>query len=109
MEQGTMMIDLQPPRQRRRLEGLLYRHKVFLHFLALADPDDGPRTPGYSPGSPVDENAPTEVVPSDDDAILVDQDAAAHFPVPEPDELEPGQEPSVASDTSFGLLRRDRL
>ena len=101
--------DLQPPRQRRRLEGPALPVQGLPALPGLGDPDGGPRTPGYSPGTPVDENAPTEVVPSDDDAILVDQDAAAHLPVPEPDELEPGQEPSVPPTPALAAASRPAL
>ena len=101
--------DLQPPRQRRRLDGPALSVQGLPALPGLGDPDGGPRTPGYSPGTPVDENAPTEVVPSDDDAILVDQDAAAHLPVPEPDELEPGQEPSVPPTPALAAASRPAL
>ena len=92
-EGGEDDDDLQPPRQRRRLDGPALPVQA---LPAVPDTDhEGLLSPGYSPGTPMDDNAPTEVIPSDDDVVPVEQDMADPPQPEQPDELEPGQEPSV--------------
>eukprot|EP00435_Cladocopium_sp_Y103_P060878 s209_g22.t1 len=98
--------DLQPPRQRRRVD---------VQVLQLRAPGGAPQAPGalqapqlpalpevpgspaYSPGTPMDDRDAT-LADLDENAPLPDQqhDEPHEVPIPiDADELEPGQEPSI--------------